>query len=273
MREGQYMEFVIINVPHFLGEKNPKRIETELIKGTAFIQSLNAPWVDVQPSTGYDDPVVALNVALAQAVADHAERFPIILSGDCVNCIGAVRGLKQRHESLGVVWYDAHGDFNTPETTPSGFLGGMPLAALVGRGNQHLLEGVELDPLPESMIVISDVRDLDPQEGNNLRESEIGVLEAVSMLETHPLPNAPLYVHLDVDILDPQYMPGLGYPAPNGPDVETVKRSLERIGRDAEIAGLLVSLWSTELAPNDETALDNTIQMMQALIEILQEKV
>ena len=260
------MKFAIFNVPHFLGQVNPKRTETALIKASGLVEELDAVWVDVE-AADHDDPVIGVNVALANAIAAYPDHFPIVLSGDCVNCTGAVKGLSTHHNNINVMWYDAHGDFNTPETSPSGFLGGMPLAALVGRGNQYLLEALDLQPLPESNVFISDARDLDPAEGDNLRSSDVRFLEDVQQYLTVDLPDAPLYIHLDVDVVDAAQMPGLGYPANNGPSVDNVCATLKRLATDGNVAGLLLSLWSTEISDNDEKALNTTLQMMRTRMQ------
>ncbi len=260
------IEFVCINVPHFLGHKQPGRNEGDEIRASGFVDRISATWVEIEPDYDQHDPVVAVNLALAEAITSHATRFPIVLAGDCVSALGMVKGLAQ--DNLGIVWYDAHGDFNTPETTPSGFLGGMPLAILVGRGNQHLMASVGLEPIPENHILFTDGRDLDPEEGENLRASEIAVFTDVNALLTTPLPTHPVYIHLDVDIVDPQYMPALGYPAPNGPTPDTIAATLQRIARDGNVAGLLVSLWNRDKA-TDDLPLRSTLKMVEALVTSL----
>jgi arginase len=260
---------LVIGVPQFLGERLESRTEIQEILETGFLDKIGERYIEIEPDyDAYDDPVIATNAALASIIVDHADEFPVILASDCTSCLGAVKGLTAHHDELGVVWYDAHGDFNTPDTSPSGFLGGMPLAALVGRGNEHLLEGLELEPIPEDHVMITDVRDLDPVEGDNLQASNVIVYEDVADLLDAPLPDYPLYIHLDVDILDPQYMPALGYPADNGPTPEAVIETLARLARDGKIAGLLVSLWNADRANNDLPR-DNTLRMVHGLLNNL----
>src|SRR5512136_997268 len=81
----------------------------------------------------------------------HGDR-PVSLAGDCCTPLGVLAGLQQAGLVPVLLWLDAHGDFNTWETTPSGFLGGMPLAMLVGRGDQTMAQAVGLRPLPESRV-------------------------------------------------------------------------------------------------------------------------
>lgn len=260
---------ICIGVPQFLGEPAPNRIEIQQIQEAGFIQSINAEYVEIEPHyDAFEHPVNAVNAALAQTIADHSDYFPVVLASDCVSSLGMVKGLAQRHANVGLVWFDAHGDFNTPETSPSGFLGGMPLAALVGRGNQHLMTGINLNPIPENHVRFTDGRDLDPEEGKNLRASDITLYENVSDLLDASLPAHPVYVHLDVDIVDPQYMPALGYPAAGGPSPETVSIVLERLAAEASVVGLLVSLWNADKGDSD-TCRDSTLQMMNALLRAL----
>lgn len=260
-------EFICIGVPQFLGEKLANRTEVAQIKASGFADQIAATWVEVEPNyDNYDDPVIAVNVALAETLAQNKDRFPIVFAADCVSSIGMVKGLG--HENLNVLWYDAHGDFNTPETSPSGFLGGMPLAALVGRGNQLLLAALNLKPLPEEHIIITDVRDLDAVEGVKLFGSDIEVVEDVDDLLDLPLPDEPTYIHLDLDILDPEYMPAVGYPADDGPSTKDVVKTLKYAAREGNVVGLLVSLWNADQA-EDDGPLNTTLQMVRALIENL----
>lgn len=262
-------EFVCIAVPYFLGNKLDSRTESDQIRASGFPEKINAQWLEISPDyMKHKEPVVAVNAAIAEAIAAHPERFPIVLASDCVSSLGIVKGLYR--PDLGIVWYDAHGDFNTPETTPSGFLGGMPLAILVGRGNQHLMQALDLRPLDENRIVITDVRDLDPEEGENLRASQITIYSNVNDLLNAPLPQHPVYIHLDVDVIDPQYMPdALGYPAQGGPSPAEVSATLKRLAREGQVVGLLVSLFSADGA-TAKRPLDATLQMIQAVVEGVQ---
>jgi Arginase family len=110
---------------------------------------------------------------LYREVADAVARAdkPLILSGDCTTALGVVTGL-QRHRDLAVVWLDGHGDFNTPDTTITGYLGGMPLAMLAGRAGQLIGDRLGLRPVADSSIVLADARDLDPAERDALAASQ-----------------------------------------------------------------------------------------------------
>lgn len=256
--------YLFVGVPYWLGELKPERTEVRAIKNSGIVEELNASWVDLAPDfSASSDPVIAVNRALAQAVQAHPDHFPVILAADCTSCLGAVKGLENQQPA--VLWYDAHGDFNTPETTPSGFLGGMPLAALVGRGNEHLLEGVGLPPLDEQRIIITDARDLDLEEGVNLRASAVTLLPKVSDLLSHPLPDRPLYVHFDTDVVDSSEMPAMSYPTAGGPSLAETEATLKRVMRDGNVAGVLFSLWNDAL-PGAGIALQGTLRLIRGML-------
>lgn len=255
-------QYVCIGVPYWLGKRLEGRTEILSIKVSGIVQELGAEWVDITPDFATSaDPVIAVNCSLAEVIATHRDRTPLIFASDCTSALGALKGLE--HHNPAVLWYDAHGDFNTPETTPSGFLGGMPLAALVGRGNDHLMQGVGLTPLAESDVIISDARDLDPEESVMLRQSKVRHLSNVSDLLTTVLPAKPLYVHMDVDVVDPSEMPAMNYPAPGGPSLEQVAATLARVAREGRVAGILFSLWDDTMDGAGK-ALDSTLRLVRA---------
>ena len=202
---------ICIGVPYYLGEKKSDRTEVQTLRATGIAEELNAEWVEIEPDfQASDDPVVAVNRALAVTIQANPDKVPVVFANDCTSCLGMVKGLEKRAPA--VLWYDSHGDFNTPETTPSGFLGGMPLAALVGRGNQHLMRGIDLEPIAESDVIVSDGRNLDPEEGIMLRQSQVTIYETLQALNTAALPEKPLYIHFDTDVVDCEDMPAMSYP-------------------------------------------------------------
>ena len=115
------------------------------------------------------------------------------------------------------MWVDAHGDLNTPETTPSGFLGGMPFAILLGWCHDELRTAAGLDPaLPEERAALVGARDLDPGERDAIARSRLVVADDVAAALAGLPDDAPLHVHLDGDVLDPEDAPGVDFPAPGG---------------------------------------------------------
>ncbi len=153
--------------------------------------------------------------------------FPIVLGGDHSIALGSVTGCARR-ERVGLIWVDAHGDFNTPATSPTGNIHGMPLAALCGIGDQRLIDvgwqGGKV--LPEDVVLIG-IRDLDDEEKRLMRESGVTVytMKEVDRLGlTHIVAStleslgslSRLHVSLDADVLDPEVAPGVGTPVPGG---------------------------------------------------------
>jgi arginase family enzyme len=126
------------------------------------------------------------------------------------------------------VWFDAHGDFNTPQTTPSGFLGGMCLGAACRRWDAGWPDTIE----PATVSFVG-VRDLDPGERLDVERAGVG---------TGVPDDGPVYVHLDVDVLDPSVMPAQ-FPVPDGMDAEQVREVLA----DLVAAGRLVGIEVTAL--------------------------
>ena len=171
--------------------------------------------------------LAALYSAVGQAVAASASRGhrPVVVSGDCTTSLGTMAGLQQAGIDPSIVWLDAHGDVQTPETTASGYLGGMPLRLLAGYRPELIANRLSLRPVPEERIVLAGTRDLDPPEVEYLAGSRIHQCE-VAGIGAAPLADGPLYVHLDLDVISPDEVPGLRYPAPGGPFAEQVAGAL-----------------------------------------------
>ena len=154
-----------------------------------------------------------------------AEVFPIVLGGDHSIAIGSVAGCA-RGARTGVIWVDAHGDFNTPETSPTGNIHGMPLAALCGYGDPRLVGEGGARIRPEDVVLFG-VRDLDAAERRLMHEAgvtvftmkEIDRLGLPSIAETTLERMGALervHVSFDADVLDPEVAPGVGTPVPGG---------------------------------------------------------
>lgn len=191
-------------------------------------QRLHAP---VEPAAGaFRDPVEAVCEGVARAVSTSAAagRVPLLFAGDCLAPLGVVAGLQRAGVSApAVVWFDAHGDFNTPETSPSGYLPGMALALIVGRGDRGLVERLGLQPVDERQTLLVDARDLDEEEAEALAASQVARVQVSDVAEAVPgAASGPVYVHIDVDVVDPTDMPGMGFPAAAGPSLAAVAEAL-----------------------------------------------
>jgi arginase len=192
----------MIAVPYHLGRR---AVEVGL-GPLVLIDALQQSCVMVEGTGG----VAAINSLLAEAVAAH-DRPVLVLAGNCGSCLGTLSAL----EDPGIVWFDAHGDFNTPETTISGALEGMSLAIATGHCHQDLMAR----PVPEENVVLAATRSLDPLEEVRLRASKIKLaaieelLQAVKELASRV---RTIYLHVDLDVLDPQISPGVNFSEPGG---------------------------------------------------------
>jgi arginase len=153
---------------------------------------------------------------------------PLLLSGDCPTALGVVAGLQRRHRDLAVVWLDAHGDFNTPAITTSGYLGGMPLAMLTGRAPELFCDALGLRPVADTDVVLAGARDLDPAERDALTASQVRRVPADPAAITAALGGhrTPVYLHLDVDVIDSAQLPGLRFPSGPGPALTQIEACL-----------------------------------------------
>ena len=191
---------------------------------------------------------------VARAVAEGA--LPVSVAGDCLAALPVMAGLQRGLAGAGLapalVWLDAHGDFNTPETSPGGFLGGMPLAMMVGRGDPAHADACGLVPLEERRVWLVGARDLDPLEARALAGSRLHRvgLEALAALD----PGRPVHLHIDNDLLDARLVPANNYPVPGGPGPDAVIAACTALAANARIKALSLSGWNGRLPGAGRTA-------------------
>ena len=174
--------------------------------------------------------------ALATAVRETVDegRFPLVLGGNCSSALGAVTGLNR---DVGVVWFDAHGDFHTPDSTPTGFLEGMILALLTGEGWEELRR--DLRTVPPERVVLVGARDFEPTEKARLDRSLIkgaGAGSLVARLDALAELVDAVYVHVDLDVLDPSEGVANGWAAEGGLTADELRAALDEIASRFEIA-------------------------------------
>ncbi|HJZ46600.1 MAG TPA: arginase, partial [Roseiflexaceae bacterium] len=207
----------------------------------------------------YLEPLIEINLALAEQVASvvAAGSFPLILGGDHSLSIGSIGGVA-RGRRIGVIWMDAHGDFNTPETTPSGNIHGMSVAALTGRGHPRLASPLKPDEwkggggavLRDADVAMVGIRDLDAREREALRASGIQVFtmhdvdrrglasvmeEAIMRVSVN---TAGFHVSLDMDALDPSEAPGVGTPVFGGISYREAHLAMELVAQSGKLLGM-----------------------------------
>jgi arginase len=178
--------------------------------------------------TGWERMAVLYEQVAGAVAADvGAGRVPVVLSGDCTTALGVVAGLQRAGREPRVVWFDGHGDVQTPETSASGYLGGFPVRQLTGGSDRTLPERLGLRPVAEHDVLLVDARDLDPPEveflaGSAIRRVPVGEVGAA-------LPGAPVYLHVDVDVVDAHDVPGLLFPVPDGPRLAEVAAAVRSV--------------------------------------------
>jgi arginase len=164
-----------------------------------------------------------------------AGRFPVILGTDCSLCVSTLPALIRHDPDAHVLWLDAHGDFNTPDTTPSGFLGGMCLAGACGLWDT----GHGVGP-PPSQVVMCGVRALDDGERDLLAEHGVVNLESPGML-VDELDGKHVFIHLDADVLDPSVMPERLWPAPGGLSDGGLRNLLGEVAEATDLVGVEIT--------------------------------
>jgi arginase len=206
-----------------------------------------------EPKLKYIDCIIPMARRAAGAVATslQAGHFPLVLGGDHSIALGSIRGAA-KIKKPGVIWVDAHADFNTPETTPSGNIHGMPLAALCGLGDARLVQlwDETLPAIDPQRVAIIGARDLDPGEKKNLHEAgvlvlsmeqidRIGMFQAMEKAIEHVARDTSgIYLSFDVDALDPRYAPGVGTAVPGGLTYREAHLACELVAETGKLIGM-----------------------------------
>ncbi len=227
------MQIRLLLVPYDSGQRNVRMgAGPEHLRASGLIEHLTTAGHEVdleviEPASINWRAEVQTSFELMRAIAEHvrsaraAGRFPLVLSGNCLAAVGVIAGLGP---GTGVLWVDAHGDFNTPQTTMSGFLDGMTLATATGRCWSELAHSIDgFEPVADDAIVMFGVRDLDPGEATALGRSAVVRLSADAAREEIERVTAPLgqrlekfYLHLDLDAIDPTEGRANGYAVRGG---------------------------------------------------------
>lgn len=207
---------------------------------------------------------VAIQRRLALAVADarRCGRLPVVLAGNCNTAVGTLAGVGPA--TTGVVWFDAHGDFNTPETSPSGFFDGMALAVACGhcwRGATATVPGFA--PLPERHVLMVGARDLDPPEAKRLAASEVARLAVADLrrdgmepveswrLSARVAGVERIYLHVDLDVLDPSEARVNPYAAAGGLTADELLAVARTVLNELETAALALTSYDPDCDRDD----------------------
>ncbi len=252
------IEYIL--TPFFLDQSLPK------------LEPLADPdWVINKPPMPDGDTQSRMSV-LHEALARKIEKSiregkrPVSIAGDCCTTIGVTAGLQRAGVSPFLIWFDAHGDFNTWETTPSGFLGGMPLAMLAGLGEQTMPMTVGLRPLSQDRIILTDGRDLDPGETDLVASSGLNHLADPKSLYDYTFPDLPMYIHFDVDIINPLDAPAMSYAAVGGLRASELEEIFRFLAQNLQIVAISLSSWNPESDTDGETS-KTCMNLLQALLK------
>ncbi|MCS1352089.1 arginase [Mechercharimyces sp. CAU 1602] len=240
--------------------------------------------VPIQDASHEEDPkhrylkeVVEANERLAVAVSEviEQERFPLVLGGDHSIAIGTIAGVSKHVSNLGLIWFDAHGDLNTGDTSPSGNIHGMPLAASLGVGHPALVQcgGISPKVKPENVVIVG-ARELDVGEQKLIAEMGIKVFTmhdidrlgmGAVMEETIRIVSTGtdgVHLSLDLDGLDPAQCPGVGTPVVGGMTYRESHLAMEMLA----CANILSSVELVEVNPILDTA-NQTAKVAVGLME------
>jgi arginase len=293
-------KLTVIGVPMWLGQSEfGTQLGPDAIRAAGLIQCLQSSDIDIIDIGNLDiqirKPYCCMNDAncniknledirdcvelLASKISEvvSSGRFPLILGGDHSISIGTLAGIAKHYRNLGVIWYDAHADCNTTETSPSGNIQGMPLAASIGAGHPDLIQvgGYKRKIKAENVVLIG-VRDIDPGERAFIEEKQMKIFtsedvhrmgiqnvigEAVSHLSSQC---DGIHLSCDLDVIDPRDGRGVGTPVECGIYLE---QNIEAMKLLAE-KNVITSAEFVEVNPlldKDGRTVEATLALIRAL--------
>jgi arginase family enzyme/GNAT superfamily N-acetyltransferase len=245
-------DLTLVEVPQWQGSSRPtaRRLREGAAELAAMIPAARRLKVEIATEAGVPrDSVNGLDIlvqnleATRAAVAQAEGRPTITIGGDCAVDLAPIEAALAKHgERLAVVWFDAHADLNTPASSPSGAFHGMILRTLLGDGPADLLPQHVLAP---SQVVLAGARALDPDEQAFIDNSELqhlGVDELGNVIEAVTRTGATaVYVHIDLDVLDPQVFDSVGTPEPGGLDPTQLTAAVKALAAHFTLAGLAIT--------------------------------
>jgi arginase len=224
-------------------------------------------------ASGYEDDLRDSRGCLLEAGGQVEDaltggRVPVLAAADCSIAVTTLPAALRHRPDARVLWLDAHGDYNTPDSSGSGYLGGMCLAGACGEWDAGLGETIAAERL-----VLAGVRDLDDGERELLERSDATVIGA-SVVETlvavkNALDGAPVFIHLDLDVLDPEEFPA-AVPAPGGLSSDKLYDLMEAVADDSELVGIEVTAFE---APNDADELADAAETAMRVLDPLLDRI
>ena len=277
------MEIQIVQVPYDSGHENVRTGKgpiylldeglADVLRNKGHGVHVSRVWSDLALPTENGTTFDTMRLLADQVRSAIGEgRFPVILAGNCNSCVGTLAGLAV--DRPGIAWFDAHGDFNTPDTTATGFLDGMGLAMASGRGWKSLVNAISgFHPVADDRIVHVGSRDLDPQEKEMLAEAGIPLIttspndektllaDLTKVLDALKTRMDKIYLHIDVDVLDTGAGQPNGLAVPGGLPPRTVAKAIEVIKTRVDIAACTIASY--------DPALDEARSYQRAIIDLI----
>jgi len=225
------------------------------------------------------------NGHLAEFVAANEEEgyLTVGLLANCNALIGMLGGFQDSNPTggpltIGLVWVDAHGDFNTPETTLSGMLGGMPVAVSAGLALNRLRTESHLDPpISTEHIVMAGVRDTDPEEQELIEKHQLAMISTQDIRDRSDALHSQMarlseavdliYVHIDMDVLDPREVQGHSLTVPDGPTSQELAAALTEMFKYPRVAGLGIASTPAYDADPGELSRQAAYRLIQGALE------
>ena len=284
------MKLTVLSVPYHLGREDagmalgPGRYLEAGLAARLEARGHEVEVVEIRRPAPFEDEVqavVAVNGALAEAVRTAAGggALPVVAGGNCNVALGMTAGIGAGETA--VVWFDAHGDYNTPATTPSGFLDGMPLAIACGVAHPEAWAQAGGEAVDPRACVHAGGRDLDPGEvegfaatglhvvvADALRGAGQGGLEAALASALAAVPRAVhAYVHVDIDVLDPVFVPGVDFPSPGGLTPDELVAAVGTVAARIPVAGLSVTAYDPERDDPAGTTRATGLDLIERLVD------
>jgi len=262
------MKISLIQVPYDLGEeqvgmgKGPIRYiqagADRKLLDRGFEVKVETVKRDIPTENDMLKKIANINANLAKSVKNAIDEnyFPLVLGGNCNNILGILGGVAS--SKIGIIYFDAHGDYNTPKISISGFFDGMPLAIATGQCYPDLLTQIgNIGPIPEAYTMHVGARDLDPKERELLENSELkkdtqmsALSSALTKLQSEV---NEVYLHIDIDVIDPQEAPGVNYRTPNGLSLDEMEKATLMIAEKFRIKAAALTAYNPDNEEDDKT--------------------
>jgi len=280
-------KLTVLEIPYDATVYAPGPRETDLYRNEKVYEAAGLPVERITVSYDHenypaDKDTFESQIALGKAIAGHASTAfrkgdrVLMTGGNCGPAVAMAGALRQAfpNKRLGLIWLDAHGDLNTPETSVSGMIGGMPFGVCWGNSLPQWQEAVGLTPpFREEDCLLSDGRNLDPPEVEMLKRSSVHYLDTEQLKDTARFAETVrrianqvdgIYLHIDADVLDGAYVPDHKTVEYNGPGMEDVMRAIDAVMQTGKVlAYAVVSVYFPNGKPGKEISARSGLELVR----------